>query len=181
MAGRSFVVSFICACLLVCAPAARDECSPQAAASCAGADLKSRDLQGIDLSSDNFVKADLSRANSAGRSCKAPAWPAQTRRCHSHERGPLRRRPSCRDGHRWRARLHWQSDRRIRCAGCRHRRDAVQFKTSSSVNSTAITYTHKGRRFVSVASGLGGAVISRFAPSQVPAAGTLRTFALMAE
>jgi uncharacterized protein YjbI with pentapeptide repeats len=77
MAGRSFIVSFICACLLVCAPAARGECSPQAAASCAGADLKSRDLQGIDLLSDNFVKADLSRANLAGRSCKAPAWPAQ--------------------------------------------------------------------------------------------------------
>jgi alcohol dehydrogenase (cytochrome c) len=56
-----------------------------------------------------------------------------------------------------------------------------QFKTSSSVNSTAITYTHKGRRFVSVAAGLGGPVISRFAPSQVPAAGTLRTFALMPE
>src|SRR5207244_1054585 len=30
-----------------------------------------------------------------------------------------------------------------------------QFKTSSSVNSTAITHTHKGRQYVTVASGLG--------------------------
>src|SRR5262249_40151529 len=31
-----------------------------------------------------------------------------------------------------------------------------QFKTGSSVNSTAITYTHKGKQYVTVASGLGG-------------------------
>ena len=31
-----------------------------------------------------------------------------------------------------------------------------QFKTGSSVNSTAITYTHKGRQYVTIASGLGG-------------------------
>ena len=30
-----------------------------------------------------------------------------------------------------------------------------QFKTGSSINSTAITYTHKGRQYVTVASGLG--------------------------
>lgn len=54
-----------------------------------------------------------------------------------------------------------------------------QFKTSSSINSTAITYTHKGRQFVTVASGLGGFVISRFAAGQVPAGGSLWTFALM--
>jgi outer membrane protein assembly factor BamB len=30
-----------------------------------------------------------------------------------------------------------------------------QFKTSSSVNSTAITYTHKGQQYVTIASGLG--------------------------
>ena len=32
-----------------------------------------------------------------------------------------------------------------------------QFKTGSSVNSTAITYTHKGPQYVTIASGLGGA------------------------
>ena len=31
-----------------------------------------------------------------------------------------------------------------------------QFKTGSSINSTAITYTHNGRQYVTVASGLGG-------------------------
>ena len=36
-----------------------------------------------------------------------------------------------------------------------------QFQTSSSVNSTAITYTHKGRQYVTVASGLGGILASR--------------------
>jgi alcohol dehydrogenase (cytochrome c) len=56
-----------------------------------------------------------------------------------------------------------------------------QFKVSSSVNSTAITYTHKGRQFVSIASGLGGAVIPRFAAGQVPTGGSLWTFALMPE
>ena len=56
-----------------------------------------------------------------------------------------------------------------------------QFKVSSSVNSTAITYTHNGRQFVSIASGLGGAVLPRFATSQVPTGGSLWTFALMAE
>ena len=56
-----------------------------------------------------------------------------------------------------------------------------QFKASSSVNSTAITYTHKGRQFVSIASGLGGAVIPRFAAGQVPTGGSLWTFALMPE
>jgi alcohol dehydrogenase (cytochrome c) len=54
-----------------------------------------------------------------------------------------------------------------------------QFKTGSSVNSTAITYTHNGRQFVSIASGLGGAVIPRFAAGHVPTGGSLWTFALM--
>jgi alcohol dehydrogenase (cytochrome c) len=56
-----------------------------------------------------------------------------------------------------------------------------QFKTGSSVNSTAITYTHNGRQFVSIASGLGGAVIPRFAAGRVPTGGSLWTFALMQE
>ena len=53
-----------------------------------------------------------------------------------------------------------------------------QFKTGSSVNSTAITYTHNGRQYVSVASGLGGALASRFAAAKVPAGGSIWTFAL---
>src|SRR5205085_10147718 len=56
-----------------------------------------------------------------------------------------------------------------------------QFKTSSSVNSTAITYTHKGRQYVTVASGLGGILASRFVGNKVPAGGSLWTFALMPE
>jgi alcohol dehydrogenase (cytochrome c) len=54
-----------------------------------------------------------------------------------------------------------------------------QFKTGSSVNSTAITYTHKGRQYVTVASGLGGIVATRYAAHAVPAGGSIWTFALM--
>jgi alcohol dehydrogenase (cytochrome c) len=54
-----------------------------------------------------------------------------------------------------------------------------QFKTSSSVNSTAITYTHKGRQYVTIASGLGGALATRYAATKVPAGGSIWTFALM--
>jgi alcohol dehydrogenase (cytochrome c) len=56
-----------------------------------------------------------------------------------------------------------------------------QFKTGSSVNSTAITYTHKGRQYVTVASGLGGVVATRYAAHAVPAGGSVWTFALMPE
>jgi alcohol dehydrogenase (cytochrome c) len=54
-----------------------------------------------------------------------------------------------------------------------------QFKTGSSVNATAITYTHKGRQYVAVLSGLGGGLARRFAASTVPAGGSVWTFALM--
>src|SRR5580658_8070755 len=53
-----------------------------------------------------------------------------------------------------------------------------QFRTGSSVNSTAITYTHKGRQYVTVASGLGGIVATRYASVQIPAGGSVWTFAL---
>ena len=56
-----------------------------------------------------------------------------------------------------------------------------QFKTGSSVNSTAITYTHKGRQYVTVASGLGGIVATRYASHVVPTGGSVWTFALMPE
>jgi alcohol dehydrogenase (cytochrome c) len=53
------------------------------------------------------------------------------------------------------------------------------FKTGSSVNATAITYTHNGRQYVTVLSGLGGGLARRFAATQVPAGGSVWTFALM--
>lgn len=55
-----------------------------------------------------------------------------------------------------------------------------QFKTGSSVNSTAITYTHNGRQYVSVASGLGGGLATRYGAAKVPAGGSIWTFALFA-
>ena len=56
-----------------------------------------------------------------------------------------------------------------------------QFKTGSSVNSTAITYTHNGQQYVSVASGLGGGRANDYARGQVPTGGSMWTFALMLE
>ena len=56
-----------------------------------------------------------------------------------------------------------------------------QFKTSSSVNSTAITYMHNGRQYVTIASGLGGILADRYAARKVPAGGSIWTFALMTE
>jgi alcohol dehydrogenase (cytochrome c) len=53
-----------------------------------------------------------------------------------------------------------------------------QFKTGSSVNATAITYTHNGRQYVTIASGLGG-LARRFAGNKVPTGGSVWTFALM--
>ena len=54
-----------------------------------------------------------------------------------------------------------------------------QFKTGSSINATAITYTHKGRQYVTIASGLGGSLARRFAADKVPTGGSVWTFALM--
>jgi len=54
-----------------------------------------------------------------------------------------------------------------------------QFKTGSGVNSTAITYTHDGRQYVTIASGLGGGLANRFAADTVPTGGSIWTFALM--
>jgi alcohol dehydrogenase (cytochrome c) len=53
------------------------------------------------------------------------------------------------------------------------------FKTGSSINSTAITYTHKGRQYVTIASGLGGGLANRYAADKVPTGGSVWTFALM--
>ena len=54
-----------------------------------------------------------------------------------------------------------------------------QFKTGSSINSTGITYTHNGRQYVTVASGLGGFLANRYAGGKVPTGGSVWTFALM--
>jgi alcohol dehydrogenase (cytochrome c) len=54
-----------------------------------------------------------------------------------------------------------------------------QFKTGSSVNSTAITYTHNGRQFVTVVSGLGGILATRYAAGKMPTGGSVWTFALL--
>jgi len=53
-----------------------------------------------------------------------------------------------------------------------------QFKTGSSINSTAITYTHNGRQYVTIASGLGGILATRYAAAKVPTGGSIWTFAL---
>jgi alcohol dehydrogenase (cytochrome c) len=56
-----------------------------------------------------------------------------------------------------------------------------QFQTGSSVNATAITYTYKGRQYVTVASGIGGVLATRYASRKVPAGGSVWTFALLPE
>ena len=56
-----------------------------------------------------------------------------------------------------------------------------QFKTGSSINSTAITYTYKGRQYVTIASGLGGNEANLYVATKVPAGGSIWTFALMPE
>jgi alcohol dehydrogenase (cytochrome c) len=54
-----------------------------------------------------------------------------------------------------------------------------KFKTGSSVNAPPITYTVKGKQYVSVLSGRGGSVSGRFITNSVPTGGSVWTFALM--
>jgi alcohol dehydrogenase (cytochrome c) len=54
-----------------------------------------------------------------------------------------------------------------------------QFKTGSSINAPAITYTYKGKQYVTVLSGLGGSVIKRIIGEKIPTGGAVWTFALM--
>ena len=56
-----------------------------------------------------------------------------------------------------------------------------QFKTGSSVNAPPITYTYKGKQYVSVLSGRGGSNAARFVTDKIPAGGMVWTFALMDE
>ena len=53
-----------------------------------------------------------------------------------------------------------------------------QFKTGSSINATAITYLHNGKQYVTVASGLGGGLATRYAAEKVPTGGSIWTFAV---
>lgn len=53
------------------------------------------------------------------------------------------------------------------------------FQTSSSINATAVTYMHKGRQYVSIASGIAGNSARRMARGTVPTGGSMWTFALM--
>jgi alcohol dehydrogenase (cytochrome c) len=56
-----------------------------------------------------------------------------------------------------------------------------QFQTGSGINSPPITYTYKGRQYVTVLSGLAGDSRGRRASAVVPAGGAVWTFALMPE
>jgi alcohol dehydrogenase (cytochrome c) len=57
-----------------------------------------------------------------------------------------------------------------------------KFKTGSGINAPPITYTHQGRQFVTVLSGIGG-VLNRVmkVADAVPNGGSVWTFALMPE
>ena len=56
-----------------------------------------------------------------------------------------------------------------------------EFKTSSGINAQPITYTHKGRQYVSIQSGFGGVNAARQAAllTNIPRGGSVWTFALM--
>ena len=56
-----------------------------------------------------------------------------------------------------------------------------EFQTGSSINATPITYTYKGRQYLSIASGLGGLNARGMARNSVPTGGSMWTFALMPE
>jgi alcohol dehydrogenase (cytochrome c) len=53
------------------------------------------------------------------------------------------------------------------------------FKTGSGVNAPPITYTYKGRQYVTVLSGLGGSSMRRMFAETVPTGGSAWTFALV--
>ena len=58
-----------------------------------------------------------------------------------------------------------------------------KFKTASGINSPPITYTHQGRQYVTVLSGIGGLWwnAAREQLKNVPQGGSVWTFALMPE
>jgi alcohol dehydrogenase (cytochrome c) len=56
-----------------------------------------------------------------------------------------------------------------------------KFQTGSGVNAPPVTYTHKGRQYITVLSGLAGDSRGRKAAPTVPAGGAVWTFALLPE
>ncbi|MEQ1772500.1 MAG: PQQ-dependent dehydrogenase, methanol/ethanol family [Burkholderiales bacterium] len=56
-----------------------------------------------------------------------------------------------------------------------------QFQTGSGVNAPAITYTHKGKQYITVLSGIAGDSRGRRAAVKVPSGGSVWTFALLPE
>ena len=56
-----------------------------------------------------------------------------------------------------------------------------QFQTGSGVNAPAITYTHKGRQYITVLSGIAGDSRGRRAAAKIPSGGSVWTFALLPE
>ena len=59
-------------------------------------------------------------------------------------------------------------------------RELWKFKTGSGINSPPITYTHNGRQYVAVLSGIGGSVNRGVKASDgVPTGGSITTFAVM--
>ena len=54
-----------------------------------------------------------------------------------------------------------------------------QFQTGSGVNSPPVTYTYKGRQYITVLSGLAGDSRGRKAAATVPAGGAVWTFAVL--
>ncbi|MBI3329408.1 MAG: PQQ-dependent dehydrogenase, methanol/ethanol family [Nitrospinae bacterium] len=58
-----------------------------------------------------------------------------------------------------------------------------QFQTGSGINAQPITFTHKGRQYVTVLSGIGGVNVARMGErlKNIPRGGSVWTFALMPE
>ncbi|MGZ5119345.1 MAG: PQQ-dependent dehydrogenase, methanol/ethanol family, partial [Burkholderiales bacterium] len=56
-----------------------------------------------------------------------------------------------------------------------------QFQTSSGINAQPITYTHKGKQYISIQVGIGGVNVARMGAqlANVPRGGSVWTFALM--
>jgi len=56
-----------------------------------------------------------------------------------------------------------------------------QFQTSSGINAQPITFTHKGRQYVAIQSGLGGVNVVRMGEQlkNLPRGGSVWVFALM--
>ena len=53
-----------------------------------------------------------------------------------------------------------------------------RFQTGSGVNAPPVTYTYKGRQYITVVSGLAGDSRGRKAAATVPAGGAVWTFAV---